>query len=400
MKEGWEYKTLGEVGSFKRGGNFSKKDFVKDGFPCIHYGQIHTKFGIFTEKHLSCVPANIVKKERCAKKGDLVIAITSEDEEGSCKCTAWMADYEAYVGGHTAIYSHTLNPLFMSYYFKSPIFQIEKLNYTHGFKVVEISPKDIAKIKIPIPSLEEQRRIVSYLDSSFKLIDEIKNKALKSLTEAKALFQSALAEAMEPKEEWEEKTLGECCDKINGLWKGKKPPFIYVGVIRNANFTKKMTLDFSNIEYLDVEVKQYNSRKLKRGDLIIEKSGGSEKQPVGRAVLFLKGDGEYSFSNFTSVLRIKNNEELNYYFLYYFLLYIYQRGDTKTMQKATTGIHNIEFEKYLNIKIPIMSLNEQRRIVSYLDKLSSKVRAIEEKYQKMVEECDALKQAMLRDVFE
>ena len=152
MKEGWEYKTLGEVGSFKRGGNFSKKDFVKDGFPCIHYGQIHTKFGIFTEKHLSCVPANIVKKERCAKKGDLVIAITSEDEEGSCKCTAWMADYEAYVGGHTAIYSHTLNPLFMSYYFKSPIFQIEKLNYTHGFKVVEISPKDIAKIKIPIPS--------------------------------------------------------------------------------------------------------------------------------------------------------------------------------------------------------------------------------------------------------
>ena len=248
--------------------------------------------------------------------------------------------------------------------------------------------------------MDEQRRIVSYLDSSFKLIDEIKNKALKSLTEAKALFQSALAEAMEPKEGWEEKTLGECCDKINGLWKGKKPPFIYVGVIRNANFTKKMTLDFSNIEYLDVEVKQYNSRKLKRGDLIIEKSGGSEKQPVGRAVLFLKGDGEYSFSNFTSVLRIKNNEELNYYFLYYFLLYIYQRGDTKTMQKATTGIHNIEFEKYLNIKIPIMSLNEQRRIVSYLDKLSSKVRAIEEKYQKMVEECDALKQAMLRDVFE
>ena len=229
MKEGWEYKTLGEVGSFKRGGNFSKKDFVKDGFPCIHYGQIHTKFGIFTEKHLSCVPANIVKKERCAKKGDLVIAITSEDEEGSCKCTAWMADYEAYVGGHTAIYSHTLNPLFMSYYFKSPIFQIEKLNYTHGFKVVEISPKDIAKIKIPIPSLEEQRRIVSYLDSSFKLIDEIKNKALKSLTEAKALFQSALAEAMEPKEGWEEKTLGEVSENIKNInWKNESSAYKYI----------------------------------------------------------------------------------------------------------------------------------------------------------------------------
>ena len=53
---------------------------------------------------------------------------------------------------------------------------------------------------VPLPNIDEQRRIVSYLDSSFKLIDEIKNKALKSLTEAKALFQSALAEAMEPME--------------------------------------------------------------------------------------------------------------------------------------------------------------------------------------------------------
>ena len=57
-------------------------------------------------------------------------------------------------------------------------------------------------------------------------------------------------------------------------------------------------------------------------------------------------------------------------------------------------------EKMRQIIIPLTTLNEQRQIVSRLDKLSSKVRAIEEKYQKMVEECDALKQAMLRDVFE
>ena len=54
--------------------------------------------------------------------------------------------------------------------------------------------------------------------------------------------------------------------------------------------------------------------------------------------------------------------------------------------------------KTLTISLP--PLSTQKRIVSHLDKLSSKVRAIEEKYQKMVEECDALKQAMLRDVFE
>ena len=87
------------------------------------------------------------------------------------------------------------------------------------------------------------------------------------------------------KEGWTYKKLGEVCDTINGLWKGKKPPYVNVGVIRNANFTKEFTIRYDNIEYLDVEEKQYSKRKLQKGDLIIEKSGGGEKQPVGRAVL-------------------------------------------------------------------------------------------------------------------
>ena len=64
------------------------------------------------------------------------------------------------------------------------------------------------------------------------------------------------------------------------------------------------------------------------------------------------------------------------------------------------NINNLKIKDIQKYIIPIFPLNEQNQIVSPLDKLSSKVRAIEEKYQKMVEECDALKQAMLRDVFE
>ena len=391
MKEGWEYKMLGEVGSFKRGGNFSKKDFVKDGFPCIHYGQIHTKFGIFTEKHLSCVPANIVKKERCAKKGDLVIAITSEDEEGSCKCTAWMADYEAYVGGHTAIYSHTLNPLFMSYYFQSPIFQIEKLNYTHGFKVVEISPKDIAKIKIPIPSLEEQRRIVSYLDSSFKLIDEIKNKALKSLTEAKALFQSALAEAMEPKEGWEEKTLGELCSIIGGGTPSKKNSSYYNGDIPWA------TVSDMNCDYLqntickisDDGVKNSSTQIISKNEVIIATRVGLGK------VCILCQDTAIN-QDLKGIIPKSDNKLIRKFIFWWFRSksnYIVSNGVGATVK-------GVKLSFVSNLKISLPTISTQKQIVSHLDSLSSKVRAIEEKYQKMVEECDALKQAMLRDVFE
>ena len=112
------------------------------------------------------------------------------------------------------------------------------------------------------------------------------------------------------KSKWEYKKLGDCCKVINGLWVGKKPPFINVGVIRNANFTKACELDTSNIAFIEVEKKAFEQRKLIYGDIIIEKSGGSDKQPVGRPVLF-NLNGDFSFSNFTSALRIENHKDLD-----------------------------------------------------------------------------------------
>ena len=202
------------------------------------------------------------------------------------------------------------------------------------------------------------------------------------------------------KEGWEYSTIGDLCNKINGLWKGKKGPFVNVGVIRNANFTKTFNLSFDNIEYLDVEAKQYETRKLQKGDLIVEKSGGSEKQPVGRTVLFDKEDGEYSFSNFTSVLRIKDKSIITPEFLYKYILFVYLRGDTRKMQKATTGIHNIEFDKFLSIPVPIISLSEQQFIIDYLDSAFAKIDAMKANAEKALNEAKALFQASLKEMLE
>ena len=154
----WEQRSLGEVGNFKRGGGFQKSDYVEHGIPCIHYGQIHTVFGPFIYSHISEISSDLESKTKFASKGDLIIAITSEDAEGSCKSTAWLGDYPVAVGAHAAIYNHCLNPLYMSFFFKSSLFNHAKMEYIHGTKVVEIRPDDIAKIMVPCPprSLQEQ----------------------------------------------------------------------------------------------------------------------------------------------------------------------------------------------------------------------------------------------------
>lgn len=202
------------------------------------------------------------------------------------------------------------------------------------------------------------------------------------------------------KKGWEYKKLGEVCTSINGLWKGKKPPFIKVGVIRNANFKKDFTLDFSKIEYLDVEEKKFAKRKLEIGDLIIERSGGSEKQPVGRAVLFDEGKGDFSFSNFTSVVRINDKQEVSPLYLFKYLLYVYLKGETKSMQNAAIGLHNLDFERYLNIEIPVPPLSEQQRIVSYLDAAFAKIDAVAKNAEDSLNEAKALFQSALTKMME
>ena len=210
MKQGWEIKKLGEVGTFQRGGGFLKSDFVENGFPCIHYGQIHTRFGVKTYKHLTCINEELAfSKSKIAHNGDVIIAITSEDVEGSCKCTAWLGDYDVAVGAHAAIYRHNLNPAFAAYYFNGPHFNFEKIKYARGFKVVEIKPSDIEKISIKFPSITEQERIVAELDCLSGVIEK-KREQLKELDAlAESIFYTMFGDPITNEKGWEVKKIKE-----------------------------------------------------------------------------------------------------------------------------------------------------------------------------------------------
>ena len=187
-EKGWEVKKFGEVGELIRGGGFLKSDFVESGVPCIHYGQIHMKFGQFIKEHLTEIPASVAAKSKIASKGDVVIAITSEDVEGSCKCTAWMGDYDIFVGAHAAIYKHNQNPIYVSYYIKSSGFQIAKQKYVHGIKVMEIKPSDISKIDILLPPLSLQQAFAEKVEA----IEKQKELITASLKEAERLFDTRM----------------------------------------------------------------------------------------------------------------------------------------------------------------------------------------------------------------
>ena len=163
-KEGVEMKKLGEVGKFIRGTGIQKTDFVEEGKPCIHYGQIHTKYGISATQTFSNIEEQLYSKSKKAVKGDVVLATTSEDAEGCAKPVAWLGNEDVAISGDAYIYHHNQNGKFMAHQFATHRFmQFKTMNVT-GAKVVRISGDSMAKYEFPLPSLQEQERIVSILD--------------------------------------------------------------------------------------------------------------------------------------------------------------------------------------------------------------------------------------------
>lgn len=168
-----KWMKLGEIGTFIRGNGLQKKDFTETGFPCIHYGQIHTHYGTFADTTISHTSFVLAEKLRKASYGDLVIATTSEDVDGVCKACAWLGENDVAVSGDAYIYKHNQNPKYISYLFQTKRFYEYKRKASVGTKVVRVSEDSMKNFIFPIPSISEQMRIVSILDKFEALVNDL-----------------------------------------------------------------------------------------------------------------------------------------------------------------------------------------------------------------------------------
>ena len=168
-------KSLGDVGTFINGTGMPKTMFEEDGtIPAIHYGHIYTTYNIFVDTPIVSVSNANAERLRKIQYGDIAIAKTSENIDDVMKSVAYLGRTVGVIGGHAAIFRHNENPKYLSYVFngyKNLIKQKNKL--ARGVKVIEISTTDMAKIKIPIPPLHVQQRIVSILDTFHTLVHDM-----------------------------------------------------------------------------------------------------------------------------------------------------------------------------------------------------------------------------------
>ena len=143
-------------------------------------------------------------------------------------------------------------------------------------------------------------------------------------------------------------------------------------VIRTSNFLNSGRLNLDNIVCRDIDKNKNSDKILRTGDIIIEKSGGSPNQPVGRVVYFDVTDQDYFTNNFTSILRVKPGYNSKY--IFYLMKYLYDTKKVLKFQNQTTGIINLKLTDYLNkTKVNIETIENQNTIVDILDRLEYQI---------------------------
>lgn len=367
---GVQFKTLGDVGEFIRGNGLQKSNLTDEGAPAIHYGQIHTYYGTWTDTTKSFTDPALAAKLRRARPGDLIIATTSEDDDAVAKATAWIGEGEVAVSGDAYIYRHTLDPRYVAYFFQSEQFQDQKLRHITGTKVRRVSGDALAKIRIPVPPLEVQREVIRVLDT-FSSLDAELGAELSTELEARrrqyAYYRDDLF-------------------TFRGADSVQRVPMGEVGkLIRGRRFTKNDVVDegIPSIHYGEIyttygiatdEAASHVRKDLapqlryaKPGDVVIA-AVGETVEDVGKGVAWL-GATDVAIHDDCFLYR---STVLNPKFVSYYLR-TEELNHDKAKYVARAKMKRLSGESLAKLVVPVPQLKEQEWIVAILDKFGTLV---------------------------
>lgn len=373
--DGVEYRSLAEVGTFVRGGGLQKSDFVDEGLPCVHYGQIHTRFGVSVTQALTYVSETQFVRLKHAYHGDLLIVTTSEDDAAVGKATAWLGNSEVAISGDMSYYRHSLDPKYVSYFFASHLFQGQKRPYLTGAKVRRISNKGLSNIRIPVPPIEVQQEIVRILDQFTTLEAELEAELEARRKQYEHYRDSFLSfHPGDRSVRWV--SIGDASDVFGGLT-GKRKGDFGVGEARYASYRNV----YSNIA-LDVDPEDRvrirpdeNQRRLLLGDLILTGSSESRDEVGMSSVVVDQPPHDLYLNSFCIGVRWRNPEA------YYpdFVKHLFRSGAMrKLISCSADGVtrFNLSKRKLKKLVIPVPLIEEQRRIADILDRFDALVNDI------------------------
>lgn len=403
------FTTLGEVGEFINGSGMPKTMFTSDGeVGAIHYGHIYTKYSVFVNEPIVKVSKNDAEKLKKVNKGDLVIARTSENIDDVMKTVAYLGNSQVVAGGHTAIFKHRENPKYLSHLFNGcSSFLKQKIKYARGVKVIEISTEEMKKIKVILPPLEIQNKVV-----------EVLNKFQALLTDTEGLLPQEIEQRQKQYEYFREKLLTfdgnvaskqaskiisnryfdlleEACDIVgielfNVEWKSLEE--VSTGKLQYGSGASAVEYDGKTRYIRITDIDEMGNLKLEKvspnkiedkyylsyGDILFARSGAT----VGKNFIYTE-DYPAVFAGY--LIRLKVNKKLVNPKFVYSCLNTTSYKSFILNKKSNSSKPNINAKQYSEFKIPVPPFAVQEHVVSILDKFDELINDISTGIPKEIE---------------
>lgn len=399
MKQGWELKKLGDIGNLYNGNSINeniKKDKytgIESGLPFIATKDISFENKIDYNNGVK-IPFNEINIFKIAPKNTVLICA----EGGSAGRKIGYTNQDVCFGNKlfALTTNQNIDSRFIYYYYLSSSFQKDFTTELVGI-IGGVSMSKFKELKIPIPPLSEQQKIVGALDKTFSAIEQAKENAEKNLKNVKELFNCYLQSVFEKaNENWNEYNLIELCKNSKAITYGviKLGDNVLDGIpcLRTSN-VKWLHIDLSGVKSISPELsKEYSRTILNGGELLVNVRGTLG----GVAVADTKMSG-WNVSREVAVVPLdplKANSNLLKFIV----------GSNKCQKwlnevkkgVAYTGI-NIEDLKKLPIKIP--NLEEQSILLNYIDDFHIKTKQLIECYLQKLNNLEEFKKSILQKAF-
>ncbi|MGL4483983.1 MAG: restriction endonuclease subunit S [Anaerovoracaceae bacterium] len=169
----WVWVRLGEIGEFVRGSGIKRSETTLNGVPCVRYGELYTTYNLQTKSTASFTSEDVASKAKEIYFGDILFTLTGEKKDEIGKAIAFFGNERTVIGGDLAQFSHGQNALYLTYLMYSQYMIEEKSRKSNGDIIVHISAKKLAEMPIPLPPLEEQKRIVARVEELMGVVEGI-----------------------------------------------------------------------------------------------------------------------------------------------------------------------------------------------------------------------------------
>ena len=356
--DGVKVELLGDIAQLIRGNGMPKTVLAEEGVGAIHYGQIYTRYGVWTTDTISFVSHEAAAKLAMVLPGDIIITNTSENLEDVGKAVAWLGDEPIVTGGHATVVRHSQEPKYLAYWFQSESFFLQKKALATGTKVIDVSANQLAKVRIPVPPLEVQREIVRILDQFSELETDLETELEAERKARRRQYAFYRDQLLTQSAGTTMTTLGDIAELKYGYTASAEAAGDYRFLrITDISPSGKLLPDRARFVPASPSSRDYI---VQVGDLLMARTGAT----YGKTML-VSTDEPAVFASFLIRIRFKQPNVLPAYYWHFSqsdLYWAQARGLVSTGGQPQFNGNALKL-----VEVPVPSLEDQERIVGILD---------------------------------